>query len=83
MIGCWTPGGSQEYKRTVWDFYESPTPWGPWSLVESWPSAECFYAPAICPKFQSTNRIYVFTTGLYNYSASDIYRLTVVPVDLA
>jgi hypothetical protein len=69
-------------KETVWDFYESPAPWGPWKRVASrtWPS-EGYFCPSICPKFQSRNRIYVLTTGYWR--DPDVYRLTVVPIDLA
>jgi hypothetical protein len=69
-------------KETVWDFYESPAPWGPWKRVAShtW-SSEGYFCPSICPKFQSRNRIYVLTTGYWR--DPNVYRLTVVPIDLS
>lgn len=72
------PGGGKE---TVWDFYESPAPWGSWRRVAShtW-STEGYFCPSICPKFQSRDRIYVFTTGYWRNP--DVYRLTVVPIHL-
>lgn len=86
MIGWHYPAGSGYLKgassTTVWDFYESPKPWGPWTHLDSikW-SPQGYYCPSICPKFQSSGRIYVLTAGDFN-NWWDFYRLTVVPVDL-
>jgi hypothetical protein len=87
MVGWYYPSGSGYLKgaskTTVWDFYESPKPWGPWTLIHShsW-SPQGYYCPGICPKFQSAKRVYVVTAGDF-YNWWDYYRLTLVPVDLA
>lgn len=67
-------------KRSVWDFYEAPSVWGPWTRIgtHTW-FPQGYYCPVICPKFQTADRIYVFTSG---FSSMDVYRLTVVPVTL-
>jgi hypothetical protein len=83
MITWYYPAGSGAiYKgagsTTIWDIYESPKPWGPWTRIQSrtW-SPQGFYCPAICPKFQTANRVYVITGGDGKY-----YRLSLVPLDL-
>jgi hypothetical protein len=86
MVGWYYPGGSGYFKgastTTVWDFYEAPKPWGPWTRIDShrW-SPQGYYCPGIYPKFQSAGRIYVVTAGDFN-NWWDFYHLTVVPVDL-
>jgi hypothetical protein len=86
MISWYYPAGSGYFRgasrTTVWDFYEAPKPWGPWSHIHShtW-FPQGYYCPSICPKFQSEDRIYVFTAGDFN-DWWDYYRLTIVPVDL-
>ena len=87
MIGWYYPGGSGYFKgsskTTVWDFYESAKPWGPWNLIDSHTfSPEGYYCPGICPKFQSADRVYVTTAGDF-YDWWDFYHLTVVPIDLS
>ena len=69
--------------KTVWNFLESPHPWGPWTRVGShtW-FPQGFYCPGICPKFQSASRIYVMTAGDFTNGLA-YYHLTAVPVDLA
>jgi hypothetical protein len=85
MIGWHYPAGAGFLKgsstTTVWDFYEAPTPWGPWTHIKShtW-SPQGYYCPSICPKFQSADRLFVFTAGDFNRWR--YYRLTVVPIDL-
>ncbi len=87
MIGWYYPAGSgkvaaEASTKTVWDFYEAPKPWGPWTQIAShtWtPSG--YYCPVICPKFQSAKRLYVLTAGDFK-NWRDFYRLTVVPIDL-
>lgn len=86
MIGWYYPagGGKQEgaSTKTVWDFYESPKPWGSWTLIYSHTfSPQGYYCPAICPKFQSGNRLYVLTAGDFKKPAR-YYRLTIVPIDI-
>jgi hypothetical protein len=91
MIGWYYPGGSGYFKdalgassiTTVWDFYEAPTPWGPWTYIHShrW-SPQGYYTPGICPKFQTANRVYVTTAGDFR-NWWDHYHLTFVPIDLS
>ena len=88
MITWYYTAGSAKAKvagsgtETVWDFHEAPKPWGPWNRVGShtW-TPQGFYTPAVCPKFQTKDRVYVFTTG--NFHDSSLYHLTAIPVDLA
>jgi hypothetical protein len=68
---------------TVWEFFESPTPWGPWTQVGAhafFPQG--YYVPNVLPRFQSHDRIYVLTGGDFRKPA-EYYKMTVVPVDLA
>jgi hypothetical protein len=68
--------------ETVWDFYESPTPWGPWVQCGAhafFPAG--YYVPAILPLWQSADRVYVLTAGDFRKPAEH-YKLTVVPIDL-
>jgi hypothetical protein len=85
MIGWYYPAGGGKMKgaqtHTVWDFYESPQPWGPWTRIGSYDSQPSgYYSPQVCPEFQTANRIFAFTAGNW-YSPSD-YRLTVVPLEI-
>jgi hypothetical protein len=87
MVGWYYPAGSGflegSSKVTVWDFYESPHPWGPWERIGSktW-TPRGYYCPGVCPKFQSSSRVYVTTVGDF-YSWWDCYHLTFIPVDIA
>jgi hypothetical protein len=86
MIGWYYPAGGGKIKdaclHTIWDFYEAPRPWGPWTLVGSSESTPAgWYCPEVIPKFQTANRVFAFTAG--NWSNADSYRLTIVPLDLA
>lgn len=68
--------------ETVWEFYESPTPWGPWTQI----GAHAFfphglYVPNVLPRFQSKDRIHVLTGGDFRRPA-EFYKMTVVPVDI-
>jgi hypothetical protein len=68
--------------ETVWDFWESPTPWGPWTQVGAhafFPQG--YYVPCILPRWQSSERIHVLTGGDFR-KPEQHYKLTVVPVDL-
>jgi len=87
MIGWYYPAGSGKLKdaskTTVWDFYEAPKPWGPWTQIHSHNfSPQGYYCPGICPKFQTDARVYVLTAGDFN-SGFEFYRLTVLPIDLS
>ena len=85
MIGWYYPAGGGKMKdaatHTVWDFYEAPRPWGPWTRIGSYESSpQGYYSPEICPKFQTENKVFVFTAG--NWNNPEVYRLTVVPLEL-
>ena len=86
LVGWYYPAGGGKIKdactRTIWDFYEAAHPWGPWTRIGSQEfSPQGYYSPEICPKFQTAGRVYVFTAG--NWNNPDVYRLTMVPLDLA
>ncbi|MGO9897739.1 MAG: hypothetical protein ACLPX8_26435 [Bryobacteraceae bacterium] len=85
MINWYYPAGGGKMpnasKETVWDFYEAPHPWGPWTSVSSHKfTPQGFYCPEISPKFQQGDRLYVFAAG--DWHNPSFYRLTVVPVEL-
>jgi hypothetical protein len=85
MIGWYYPAGGGKMKgaqtHTAWDFYESPQPWGPWTRIGSYDSQPSgYYSPQVCPKFQTPDKVFVFTAG--NWESSPDYRLTVVPLDI-
>ncbi len=85
MIGWYYPAGGGKMKdaatHTIWDFYEAPRPWGPWTKIGSHESSPAgYYSPEICPKFQNENKVFVFTAG--NWNNPEVYRLTVVPLEL-
>ena len=44
-------------------------------------SPQGYYTPEICPKVQTGNRVFVFTAG--NWTNPEVYRLTVVPLELS
>jgi hypothetical protein len=69
--------------KTVWNFHESPHPWGPWTQIGShtW-FPQGYYCPGICPRFQSADRVYVMTAGDFT-NGVPYYHLTVVPIDLS
>ncbi len=86
MIGWYYPAGGGKMKdaatHTVWDFYESPRPWGPWTLIGSHDSSpEGYYSPEICPKFQAEDKVFAFAAG--NWNNPEVYRLTVFPLELS
>jgi hypothetical protein len=86
MVGWYYPAGGGKLKdaatETVWDFYESFRPWGPWKRISSLHfKPQGFYCPQICPKFVSADRVYVWTAG--NWNDPKCYQLTVVPADLS
>ncbi len=85
MIGWYYPAGGGKMKgasvHTIWDFYESPRPWGPWTQIGSYPSTPSgWYSPEVCPRFQSENRVVALTAG--NWNDAESYRLTIVPLEL-
>jgi hypothetical protein len=85
MVGWYYPAGGGKMNgagtHTVWDFYESPLPWGLWTKVGSYESTPAgLYTPEICPKFQAGNQIFAVTAGYWG--SEEDYRLTVVPLEL-
>ena len=86
MIGWSYPAGGGKMEGaatdTIWNFYESPRPWGPWKNIGSYESKPAgYYSPQVCPKFQMASRVFVFTAG--NWNNLKDYRLTVVPLKLS
>jgi hypothetical protein len=86
-IGWYYPKGSGKLpsaaQETVWDFYQSPKPWGPWTKISSHRFApQGYYGPNICLKFTTNHgkRLFVVTAGDWNNHS--VYRLTLVPIDL-
>jgi len=85
MIGWYYPAGGGKIKgaetHTIWDFYESPHPWGHWTRIGSYDSKPSgYYSPEVCPKFQTADKIYVFAAG--NWNSRPDYRLTVFPLEI-
>ncbi len=86
MVGWYYPAGggniTKEAKfHTVWDFYDSPQPWGPWTRIFSYDSQPSgYYSPCVCPKFQTADKVYVLAAG--DWKSPPDYRLTVIPVEI-
>lgn len=80
---------SWQHQTSVWDFYEAPTPWGPWTLFASqtW-ETEGFYNPIIPSKFisQDNRQMWALTSGDFNTHDKDLettlYTLYMVPITL-
>jgi hypothetical protein len=85
LISWYYPAGGGKvegaHTHTVWNFYESRRPWGPWQQVGShtW-SPQGYYCPCICPKFQTGKQVFVLTAG--DWTNHEVYRLTVIPIAL-
>ena len=66
FVGSKSLGLPEPGHETVWDFYESPYPWGPWTKFHShtW-NPTGMYNPCIIPKFCSSDgsKIAIFTNG--------------------
>jgi hypothetical protein len=87
MIGWYYPAGGgmlpEASVRTIWDFYEAPKPWGPWTRFGSKAfQPQGYYCPVIFPKFITSDgrRLYAMTAG--NWKDKKVYRLTIVPFEL-
>lgn len=85
MIGWYYPAGGGKMPgagtHSVWDFYESQLPWGPWNRIGSYVSTPAgLYTPEVCPKFQDRNRIFALAAGFWE--KPEVYRLTIVPLEL-
>jgi hypothetical protein len=73
--------------RTINDYYEAPSPWGPWTKFKSIDTGVMgWYVPIVGQKFQkqtdanSVDAI-LFPTG--NYQNSNLYRLNFIPITLS
>jgi len=91
MIQWYFPGGSSvgHSNDTIWEFYESPTPWGPWRQFQTQRfKPEGYYNPCIVSKFISEDgrHLTIFANGDTKTWNADgprcIYRLTVIPCTL-
>jgi hypothetical protein len=87
MIGWYYPAGGGKMKdacrETIWDFYQAPKPWGPWTKISShrfFPQG--YYSPLVWPKFSRDGgrSLFVFAAGDWNNP--EAYRLTAVPISL-
>jgi hypothetical protein len=87
MVGWYYPKGGGKlpdaHAETIWDFYESPKPWGPWTKVGShrW-FPQGYYCPTVCLKYMSNRgrRLFAITAG--DWTNHSVYRFTLVPLDL-
>jgi hypothetical protein len=76
-------------EETVLDFYESPYPWGPWTLFHSYTSNPIgMYNPCVITKLTSNNgkKLVIFTNGS-SYTSSvqgdgNYYKLITVECEL-
>ncbi len=77
--------GTAGSTKTVWNFYQSPTPWGPWAKFKSWTNAPSgYYNPCVVSKFNRAGdkELTVFTAGDYK-NQKVYYKLTVIPCTLS
>lgn len=80
---------SWQHRTAVWDVFESPTPWGPWTCIGSrtW-EHEGFYNPCLPTRFLSTdNRSgWLLTCGDFNTAKepaeTTLYSLYALPFEL-
>jgi hypothetical protein len=78
--------------RTVWDFYEAPAPWGPWTKIHehAYSDKDGYYNPDIISKSityddeTNTCSMSVLTAGDWKtcMNPDTIYSMTVVPLTL-
>ena len=76
--------GSAGSSETVWDFYQSPAPWGPSAKFKSWTNAASgYYNPCVVSKFirGGDKELTVFTAGDYHQQAV-YYKFTAIPCTL-
>ncbi len=87
MVTWYYPAGGGKMKgafsETMWNFYEAPRPWGPWTSIGSSKrfTPGGFYCPEICPKFLTADRAYIWTAGNWNDPRS--YKLHIVPATIS
>ena len=73
--------------RTINDYYEAPSPWGPWTKFKTVDTGDLgWYVPVIGQKFQTavdgrTVECILFPTG--NYQNSKLYKLNYIRVTLS
>jgi hypothetical protein len=71
------------WDATRWEFYEAPTPWGPWTLFYSQNfEPEGWYNPTIPSKFISSDgkKIWLFTAGNFIRQELKLYGLWMMPM---
>jgi hypothetical protein len=66
-----------DFDNSVFDYYQSPTPWGPWTKVSS-QTTTGYYNPMIVPKFISADG----KRGIVFVNSRQRYCLNVVPMDI-
>lgn len=70
---------------TRWQFYQSPTPWGPWVLFHTQEfEPQSFYNPSIPSKFISEDgrKFWIFAAGDFTDRKMKYYGLNMFPVTL-
>lgn len=86
MVAWYYPtenGHSDVTKTTLFVFYESPKPWGPWTRIkEITSSPQGWYIPRVLSKFQKKDgeNVNAFIGVSGNYQDSAYYKYTMVPV---
>lgn len=76
-------GKNGNNRETVWDFYLSPTPWGPWKIESSWKnSTNGYYNPCVVGKFirNAGRDLTIVTAG--RWDDETVYKLTLLPCRL-
>ena len=87
MTAWYYPAGgakmSDAGRETIWEIYESPRPWGPWTKIGAHTfNPQGYYGPSICLKYaaNSGRRQFAITAGCW--LDATVYRITLVPLDL-
>jgi hypothetical protein len=78
---------SRRWKATCLEFYQSPTPWGPWTLFHAqYFEPEGWYNPYIPSKFISSDgrKLWIFVAGDWTTceTTQGLYGLWMIPVTL-
>lgn len=78
-----TGGVTDTISDTIWTYYVSKTPWGPWEVIGSkeW-APQGYYDPVIIPKSLSGNTAVIACAGDYSsvVNPSSHYTLTLIPI---
>jgi hypothetical protein len=78
-----------EPKRVVYEFFEAPHPWGPWSYVSEFDDrflgGEHMYGPNVCAKFQEARgdgvEVSLFTSGCpFEDKPKGLYKMWRIPL---